>query len=130
MSSPAVWTDARARLEAAALAPVAWPNEAFAPPEPPGPWIAVEVYGDLSEPIEIGGGTWQESGTLLLHVMVPTGTGIAAGLALRKAAANLFRGLPPGPVLYDGARFDPGGADDDGLWHRLSVGISYRYQDR
>jgi hypothetical protein len=133
MSSPEVWADARARLEAGGLSvPFAWPNEAFTNPEPPAPWLLVEISGDLSAPLELGrDGVWQEDGAILVHVMVPTGTGVTDGLALRKAVANLFRGLPPGPVTYHGATFDPGGpGDDTGVYHRLSLSIRYRYQDR
>ncbi|MFH5927077.1 DUF4128 domain-containing protein [Roseomonas xinghualingensis] len=141
MSSPDVWTDARARIKAAADAlglPVAWPNEAFPEPQPYDPasgaplhWIAVEISGDLSEPLEIGReGVWEETGMVHLHLMIPTGSGLAAGLAQRKALANAFRGLLPAPVMYRGAIFDPSGpADEDGNWARLSLRVPYSYQD-
>lgn len=132
MASPEVWTEARARLEGAGLGvPIAWPNEAFAPPEPPAPFVVVEISGDVSEPLELGpGAVWQEHGTLWCHVMTPAGVGIADALVLRKQIANLFRGLPPAPVVWRGAQMDPGGMSDDGAWHRLTLGVHYTYQDR
>lgn len=136
MSSPEVWADARARLEAAAPGlglTVAWPNEGFTLPEPPAPWLLVEIQGELSRPIELGGATWQEAGALLLHVMVPVGTGTAAGLTLRKALANLFRTATGAPVglLWRDARMDPAGEPDDrGLYRPLSLAVEYQWQDR
>lgn len=134
MSSPDVWIDARARLEAADLggATIAWPNEPFDLPEPLAPYLVAEISGDMSEPIELGsGGTWQEDGTVWVHVMVPSFTGLTDGLALRKTVANLFRGVSAGGIVYRGAQMDPGGtADDAGNWFRLSLGVQYVFQDR
>lgn len=133
MASPEVWTDARARLEAAALGgtTIAWPNEPFDLPEPLAPYLVAEISGDMSEPIELGsGGTWQEDGTVWVHVMVPVGEGITAGLALRKTIANLFRGVIAGGIVYRSAQMDPGGTDDEGNWFRLSLGVQYIFQDR
>ncbi|MFT8245198.1 phage tail terminator-like protein [Roseomonas sp. BN140053] len=132
MSSPEVWADARVLITAGAAAlslPVAWPNETFSPPEPLGPFLAVEVSGDGAEPLELGGGVWVEDGAIHLHVMVPTGWGITQGLQLRKALADGFRGLPPRAVVYDRFTLDPGGMDEDGNWFRLSLRVAYRYQD-
>jgi hypothetical protein len=141
MSSPEVWTDAKARIEAAAGAlglPVAWPNEPFPEPQPydaatgaPFHWLAVEISGDLSEAMELGReGVWEETGMVHLHLMIPTGSGIASGLVERKALANAFRGLPPAAVTYRGAILDPSGpADEDGNWARLALRIPYSYQD-
>jgi hypothetical protein len=141
MSSPDVWTDARARIEdvAATLGlPVAWPNEAFPEPQPYDPatgapfhWIAVEISGDLSEPMELGReGVWEETGTLHLHLIVPTGSGIETALTERKALVGAFRGLPPAAVTYRGAILDPGGpSEGDGNWFRLGARIPYSYQD-
>ncbi|MFC7611625.1 phage tail terminator-like protein [Teichococcus aestuarii] len=102
MSSPQVWDDARARIELGAAQlglSVAWPNEQFQEPAPFSPdggvanlWIAVSIRGDLSEPYEIEGGIWEETGTVEVHVMLPATAGIRPGLLARKALANLFRG--------------------------------------
>ena len=137
MSSPEVWLDARARIEAAALVPpdrISWPNEAFDLPDPtadPAPlWMAVTASGNLSTPIELGGGVWQEDGAIWVHCFTPTGTGELALRQLAKAVATTFRDLPSGPVVYTGAEIgmgEPG--DENGSWYRLSVRIEYRYQD-
>jgi len=133
MSSPEPWADARVRIETAGLVPadrVCWPNEAFHQPNGET-WIAVDMSGGLSEPLELGGGVWQERGRLWMHCFAPTGTGTADLRALAKAAADLFRGLPSGPVVYESAEIgmgEPG--DDDGRYWRISVSVEYRYQDR
>jgi hypothetical protein len=130
--SPEVWADAEALIRDGATQiglPVAWPNQRFADPEPPAPFLAVEGMGDGAEPYELGGGIWIEDGAVVLHILVPVGTGVARGLELRKAAAGWFRGLPPRPVVYDSFVLDPGGMDEDGNWYRLSLRVRYRYQD-
>ena len=138
MSSPEVWIDARSRIEAAALVSaerVSWPNEAFDLPDhtaSPAPlWLALETSGNLSAPVEIGGGVWQEDGAIWVHCFAPTGTGVLDLRQLAKSVANTFRDLPPAPVIYTGAEIgmgEPG--DENGNWYRISVRIEYRYQDR
>jgi len=141
MSSPEVWTDARARIAAQADAlglAVIWPNEPGQEPEPldggdgslPA-FLSVEIAADGGEPVELGGATWEERGTIWLSVLVPSGSGIASGLALRKALSNAFRGLDPGPIVYEAFSFPPGGADEgSGNWYRLTLGVSYSFTDR
>lgn len=132
--SPEVWADARRLIldgnaQLAQPVPIAWPNERFEDPEPPVPFIFVEGRGDTSEPYELGGGVWVEDGAVLLHIAVPTGSGIERGIAIRKAASGWFRGLPPRPVVYEGFSLDPGAMDEDGNWYRLTLRVRYRYQD-
>ena len=138
MASPEVWLDARPRVQAVADAlgiVAAWPNEAAQEPEPDGTgnlplWCSVEIEADASAPYEIGGSMWQEQGRLSVHVFLPTGAGIEAGLAARKAFADAFRGLPPGALLWDDFMFPAGGTDQaEGNWYRLSLGIGYRFTD-
>lgn len=130
MASPEVWFDVEAIVNAAALpVPVAWPNLYFDPPEPPAPFVIVEIEGDASAPLEMGGGGWQEDGTIAFHVMVPSGTGWTEGAELRKTIADLFRGRPAAPVLYRGVRFEPGTADDDGNWYNFGLRVTYGFQD-
>ena len=131
MSSPEVYQDARTLIADGAAQiglPVAWPNRKFQAPEPPAPFLAVEVMGDGAEPYELGGGVWVEDGTVEVAVVVPTGTGIEQGLALRKAVAGWFRGLPAREVTYGRFIMDPGGMDEDGNWFRLPLRVSYRFQ--
>lgn len=141
MSSPEVWADARPRIQAAADAlgiTVAWPNEPAEEPEPGADgglpmFLAVEFESDGAEPYELGGATWQEDGTIYVHVLTPTGAGIEGGNAVRKAVADAFRGLGAGAapgLVYDRFRFPPGGSDEaSGNWFRLSLAIEYRFTD-
>lgn len=137
MCSPEVWQDVRARIELANLVPadhISWPNERFVTPDPNGEsplWIIVEAAANLAEPIELGGGVWQETGSVWIHAVAPSGAGVTGLRQLTKLAANAFRGLPPGPVTYTGADIGMGEAgDEDGNWYIVSVRIEYRYQDR
>lgn len=141
MSSPAPWNDARAKLQAANLGiAFAWPNESFTMPPAPGSgpisnelpymWAAVEMTGFTLAPIEVGAGAWQETGTLYVHIMTPTGWGTDAARTLGKTVANTFRGLPGAPIVYMRASIgDSAAEDEDGAWWRLTVAIDWRYQD-
>jgi hypothetical protein len=141
VSSPEVWADARARIEAQAAAlglSVIWPNEPGQEPEPVDggdgslpAFLSVEIMADGGEPIELGGATWEERGTVWISVLIPSGSGIGAGLQIRKALSNAFRGLDPAALNYDGFSFPPGGTDEGaGNWYRLSLGVSYSFTDR
>lgn len=134
--SPEVWADAQPRIATAAAGlgiTVAWPNETFTPPQTPAIWLDVEGSANTADPIELTGGVWQEDGSIWLHVMVPVGTGIVSGLTARKALSNAFRSVSDaavGLVYRDGMSFDPlAAADDDGVYRRLTVAISYIFQD-
>jgi hypothetical protein len=135
--SPAVWDDVLPRILAAAASLgllVVLPNEDSGErPSPPVPWLDLEVSANSSETIELGGRIWNEEGTIWLHVMVPVGTGIATGLALRKGLANAFRGVTDsvvGLVYRNEMAMDPAGpATDDGVYRPLTLLIRYHWQD-
>lgn len=133
MSSPAPWNDARAIIEADGLAgaPVRWPAEPWTLPNPPVLWVAVDMAGDVTEPIEMGpGGGWQETGALYATVFIPQGFGTANARVLAQRIINLFRNRPTGVVTYSRASIGNAEPDtDDGAWWRLLVTVDYRYQD-
>jgi hypothetical protein len=138
--SPEVYLDARAVIEGA-LADLAnnsppviispeWPNELFEPPEPLQPWLSIDIGGDVAETIELGGRTWEETGAIWLHFMLPIGIGIEDGLTWRKAFSVAFRDAIPTVegLYYRDHVFDPLGAED-GVWRRLSLIIRYEFND-
>lgn len=135
MSSLAPYADARSLLEAANLVPaanVAWQNEPFQEPagDPAPPWLAVECVGHVLQPVELGGGVWQEEGTLYVHVMVPAGSGTDTARTLAKQVANVFRGLGPRQVIYRGASIgNSAPTDPQGIWWGLTVTVEWVYQD-
>lgn len=135
MSSLTPYADARALLKAASLVPpanIAWQNEPFQEPsgDPAALWLAVECVGTVLDPIEMGGGAWQEEGTLYVHVMVPAGSGTDAARTLAKQVANTFRGLGPRPVIYRGASIgNSAPSDPQGIWWGLTVTVDWIYQD-
>ena len=132
--SPEVWTDAKAIIEATALdlaLPLDLPNEDFTTPEPPAAWVSIDVGGDAAETIELGGLTWEERGAIWVHCMLPFNSGIADGLAWRKAFSVAFRAAQPTVegLYYRDHSFDPL-SSDDGVWRRLSLVVRYEYDDR
>lgn len=131
MSSPAPFNDIRTRLNAAALGvPIAWPNEPFKRPVPPAAWLSVQVTSTHNAPIELGGGVWQEEGVAYTDVHVPVGTGSDTARTLAKSVADVFRAVPPQPVVYCGGSIGDGEVSSaDGMWWTITVTIDWRYQD-
>lgn len=127
--SPTPWEDARNRLTVAALPyPIEWPNEAFAAPEFSA-WLSVEAEGDVLEPIELGGGAWEERGVFIVHVVVPLGTGSLAARQIAKDVANIYRGVV-GYTVYRRAVIGSGSPTEDGKWWVLTVNVEWTYTDR
>lgn len=135
MASPGVWTDVRARIEAAASelggVPFQWPNEPWFDPAPT--FVSVDIESEYAAPIEIGrDAAWIEEGRVVFTVLVPEGTGAVAADGLGKAIVNVLRlGPPPHPVEYGrgavtGAQAEGG---TGGYFVRIAH-VSYRYQDR
>lgn len=133
MASGTVYDAIRAYLEARwSATTIAWENETFNRPEPPAPWVMVEMIGDLYGRMSIGAGDedrWDEEGVLLLHIYAPAGTGASTARGYAKSLADLFRGER---LLSDDLEFrdasigmgQPG--DDDGMWWKISVSIDWR----
>jgi hypothetical protein len=146
MSSPEVWDDASARVLAVAQAlspavPVKLPNEDFERPNPANYWIDLDVIGQISTPLEISGGVWEETGQIWVKIMLPISRGLRDGLVIRKAISNAFRilkqhdpadptSLPVGLVYRNGQILDPIGLPtDDGVYSPLALAINYIWQD-
>jgi len=135
MASNTVYDAIRAHLVAYwSATTIAWENELFDRPEPPAPWVMVEMVGDLYAQMSIGAGVqsenrWDEEGVLMMHVFAPSGTGASTARGYAKSLADLFRGAL---LLADSLEFldasigmgQPG--DDDGLWWRISVSVDWR----
>lgn len=135
--SPVVWADCLPRILAAAATigiSVELPNEDAGPrPVPPAPWLDIEAAAETADPIELGAQIWEEHGSIFLHLMIPVGSGISDGLAMRKTFSTAFRavsGAPLGLVYRNGQAFDPlGPGTDDGVYRRLTLIVRYIYQD-
>lgn len=107
---------------------VRWENERFDLPEPPAPWVAVEMTGTLYDQASLGAGVradelWREEGILWMHVMVPAGSGAETARTLAGQLCDLFRGVELDPnIEFRGFSIglgEPG--DDDGNWYRISI---------
>lgn len=133
MSSPAPFNDIVARLEAAHLGyPLSLPNVPFRTPNPPTPWLRLSVVSDVLNPIELGGGVWQENGTAYVEVVVPANSGTLTARGIAKSVADVFRGVPvPADVVYLGGSIGDGTVQPvpDGIWWGLTVSIDWKYQD-
>lgn len=129
MSSATVFAAVRTFLEAAWTAtPLAWENETFVPGAEPAPFVLVECYGDSFEQMSIGSGSpvterWVEDGAVLLHVMVPAGTGSMQARTYAEALAALLRGLElPGNLRFRNMSIGLGDVGtEDGTYWRISL---------
>lgn len=103
---------------------ISWENERFAEPVAENdvllPFIAVEIEGDVWDQESIGAGEdrqenrWQESGTLIVHVFVPAGSGGRESRQISTRVANLFRGLNLDPdIEFRGIRIGTGARTED-----------------
>jgi len=113
--------------------PIAWPNEPFSDPEPPAPWIMVQMQGADYEQQSIGAETpsanrWVETGSLYVHVFVPVGTGELEATRLARVMAEFLRGIElPGDIQLDGMSIGAGErGDEDGNWWRVSLFAHYQ----
>jgi len=117
--------------------PIAWENEDFTRPEPPGPWILFEITGTYYQQESIGDSPqgrnrWDEAGVMFFHVFVPKGTGSTLARQYAKALANTFRGAL---LLSDSLEFlvasigEGAVADDMAVYWRVSVSIEWRRID-
>jgi hypothetical protein len=132
--SPEVWTEVRPLIAATAATlgvMVAWPNEDAGPrPEPPAPWLAVDLVSNVSSRYELGANVWLEEGSIWIHLFIPNGTGVDWGLSARKAFSVAFRGAVPATagLTYRDHSSDPLGPDD-GVYKSLSLRVSYYFTD-
>ena len=141
MASSVPWADAVARITAATASgeplaglTVEWPNETFTRPEPPAPFLSVEMAGEGMGAIEMSGaGAWTERGQLFVHILAPTGTGTTEIRAIAKAISDLFRNVSAeaSALLYERQSIGMGEPEeDDGPWWVMSVMIEWKYTDR
>lgn len=136
MASDAVYEAVKDYLTAQwSATPIKWENDTFQKPQPPAPWIAVEMTGTLYAQQSIGAGDeqtenrWDEDGILWLLIYVPTGSGSVTARRYAKQLADLFRGTL---LLNDDLEFmdasigagEPG--DDDGAYYMIQVSIDWR----
>lgn len=131
MSTPVPFNDARERLQAADLGvPVEWPNTQFKAPSPPGVWIAMDMESESMQPIELGGGVWEERGTLMLDIIIPDNWGTDFARVVAQNIILAFRGVSSGSLYYERAQIGNSGPDPErGKYYVMPVRIAWRYQD-
>jgi hypothetical protein len=132
MSSIEVYDVVEQRLKALWTAtPLVFENEDWPTPATPAPFVFVEVYGDMFGQASIGeeepaDNVWREQGQLLMHVLVPSGTGTRLARQHAKALAVLFRGQDIGGVTFGDASLggtEPG--TQDGQYYRMTCSVAW-----
>lgn len=129
MSSDIVFTAIQDYLVANfTAAPLVFENDPPFLPEPPSLWVWVEVYDIMFDQVSMGSGSpltelWREEGSVICHVMAPTGTGTSAARTMATNIARLFVGLQ----LQPGIRFQRISlASDTDSWDGNYWGFSCR----
>jgi Bacteriophage related domain of unknown function len=114
--------------------PLSLENDEFKEPDPPAPWVMMEITGTLYAQESIGAfpqsaNRWDEEGLIWLHVFVPSGTGGRDCRRFAKQLADLFRGttLLSGALEFRDSRIGEGRvANDNGNFFCISVSIDWR----
>lgn len=115
--------------------PFRFSNEPFTKPEPPAPWIAVDLTRVLYGQESIGASEqkdnrWDANGDLSIRVLVASGTGADRAWELAEAIADIFRGLTlfGGDLEFGFAFTDEGGpSEEEGNWYELPIIIKWRH---
>ena len=135
MAKALVWVDVRARLSVdpptlgSAVLPIAFPNAPFTRPQPPAPFLLVEVAAGSGKPIELGGRTWQDEAQVFVHVLVPTNIGVDSANDIEDQVRALFRQPSASGVIYESVDGDPGGpGSEDGVYWRTTIIANCRVQ--
>jgi hypothetical protein len=136
MASHTVFQAVRDHLAAAFTAcPLVYPNEGDGAPNPPAPWIFVEVVGALYDQESIGAGSvianrWRETGLVVGNVMVPRQTGTVLQREIAMLFLDAFRGasLLGGHLVFERASPGAGAAgDDNGRWWCMTATVEFDY---
>lgn len=132
MSAPAVWQDAKARIQAITSQhslSVEWPNEGR--PDGAGLYVRAEIHSSGAAQMDLDNTVWLEEGTVAVDLMVPSGTGFDQANAIRHEIGRAFRrGIPPEGLVYLEQGALPGEQGDDaGNWYRLTLSVSWSFQD-
>ena len=123
-----------ARFEAQWAGPetVALVNRRFERPEPPAPWLLLEIAWNGGEQASIGapGANYMRRyGMIWLHAFAPRQTAPSVASALLARAATIFEAQDFSGVICDAA--EPGGPNDseDGAWLGRSCSIPFEYEE-
>lgn len=106
--------------------PLRWENEGDQVPATPAGFVYVEVLAEASTLVSYGGGrgrnNYRDDGAILLHVLVPIGSGVQAALDYAEDGAAIFRGLAFDGIRYGAASIVNLGeqADQGNYWQVLA----------
>ena len=109
-------------------------NDTATPPKDLVPWVAAQFPGGTEEQKSIGApgsNTFRESGTIFIHYVVPSGTGIRTSFLAAEELRDLFRGK-----IISGVNFyqaDPPSTEKGatilvgGNWYGVSFAVDYDF---
>ena len=134
MSSDTSFTAIEAHLRTGfTAAPLVFENEAWPEPDTPAAFVVVEVFGDFYAQESIGApgqNLWRETGTILMHVLVPNDTGTLTARTLARQLVGLFR-----EVTVDGVHVgemsigagEPG--EEQSSYYRMTASVDFWRDD-
>lgn len=138
MSLDGAYSEIRTRITTVwptleAAVPLAFPDENFQEPDPPAPWLFVEIRWSGGEIITIGApgsNRARRDGWVSFSAMVPTGTGEQRGMQLIGKAGGMLEGQTVGSATFFG--MEPGGGvstTDSGLYTGQTADVSFYVDD-
>ncbi|MCG4258009.1 hypothetical protein [Acetobacter senegalensis] len=141
MTSDAVWNDAFSRATAVCQAnglQLIDPLVAKVDGRPDCYWV-LDIASSVSDRLGMGEAADEETGQIMLHLMVRKASGINTPTALShvKAMSTAFRASRittqpqswPEGLFYRGQSNAPPNLDDTGNWYVLTLMVDYTYQD-
>ncbi len=134
MSSDLVFTAVQNFLYANfTTVPLNFENDQFVLPDPPSPWVDVEIYGSSFNQSSFGSGVpstdnWTEMGAVLCHVMIPVNTGSLLGRQIATQLSTLFKGRRIEPDIRFGDQSIGAGMVqiETGNWWPISLRIEWQ----
>ncbi|HTV69805.1 MAG TPA: hypothetical protein VMF90_14820 [Rhizobiaceae bacterium] len=134
MASAEVYTAVHDHLEAGFTdAPLVFENEDAPLPDTPAALVKVEMFGDIYQQETIGApgeNLWRETGTILMRVLVPRGSGTIVARTHARKLVDLFR-----EVEVDGIRFGVGSiaagepGESDGNYFVMEASVEFARDD-
>lgn len=122
----------RFNTEWGATTPVAWPNAAFTPPNPPNPWVRLTILPATAGQrtlAPVGSRTFRAGGLIVVQVFTPENEGDGENQTLCEQVAAIFRGVTASGIRYAGPngespRIRSIGNDGAG-WYQQNVEIPF-----
>lgn len=112
-------------------APLVFENEDTPLADTPAAWVKVEMFGDIYQQETIGApgdNLWRETGTILMRVFVPRGTGTVVARQHARALVDLFREVEIAGIHFGAGSIAADDSGSDGNYFAMEASVAF-YRD-